>query len=108
MTISNSEGGTWPCNFNPFNPGYLSLTVGVIYEPLVFVNTLENSRTTPWLATGYQWSAANKILTFTIRAGVHFTDGTPLTPADVVYTFDLMKSHPALDISAEVRHTKRS
>ena len=27
------------------------ITMGQIYEPLVFVNTLQNAKATPWLAT---------------------------------------------------------
>ena len=29
-----------------------------------------------------------------------FTDGTPLTAADVAYTFNLIKKYPALDMNA--------
>jgi peptide/nickel transport system substrate-binding protein len=39
-------------------------------------------------------------LTFTIRSGVKWTDGKPLTAADVAYTFNLVKKNPALDLNA--------
>ena len=29
-----------------------------------------------------------------------FTNGNPLTPADVVYTFNLLKKYPTLDLNA--------
>jgi len=51
------------------------------------------------LASSWQWGAGNKSLTFTIRPGVKFSDGTPLTAADVAYTFNLEKKVPALDLT---------
>src|ERR1700742_914386 len=70
LTISNESGGLWTCGFNPFNSAVQFLALGDIYEPLMFVNTLQNEKVSPWLATGYAWSNGNKTLTFTIRKGV--------------------------------------
>ena len=100
LTISNESGELWPCSFNPYNPAVWGESVGFVYEPLVFVNSLENGKTTPWLASSYAWSDGNKVLTFTIRKGVKFSDGTPMTAADVVFTFNLLKANPALDLNA--------
>jgi len=99
LTISNENGALWTCGFNPFNPNDTSLSVGFTYEPLVYVNPLQNGKTTPMLATSWTWGAGNKSLTFTIRQGVKWTDGTPMTAADVAYTFDLIKKYPALDLT---------
>ena len=100
LTIDNETGGTWTCNFSPFSPFNISLSLGTVYEPLVFVNTLQNAKVSPWLATSWAWSNGNKTLTFTIRKGVKFTNGDPLTPADVVYTFNLLKAHRIMDINS--------
>ncbi len=100
LTIDNESGGTWTCNFNPFNLSYISFSLGNVYEPLAFVNTLQSGQATPWLATKWAWSNGNKTLTFTIRNGVKFTNGDPLSAADVVYTFDLLKKNPGLDLNA--------
>ena len=100
LTIDNESGGTWACIFNPFNLSYISYSLGNVYEPLMFVNTLQNAKVSPWLATSYAWSNGNKTLTFTIRNGVKFTNGDPLTPADVAYTFNLLKAHKTLDINS--------
>ncbi len=102
LTIVNASGTQWNCSFNPFNPGNLGegVTMGQVYEPLAFVDTLENAKATPWLATSWAWSNGNKTLTFTIRPGVKFSDGTPMTAADVAYTFNLMKKVPALDVNS--------
>ncbi len=92
LTMDNESGGTWSCDFNPFNLSDISFSLGTVYEPLVFVNTLQNGKASPWLATSWAWSNGNKTLTFTIRKGVKFSNGDPLTPADVVYTFNLLKN----------------
>jgi peptide/nickel transport system substrate-binding protein len=60
---------------------------------------LQNGKTTPMLATSWNWGAGNKTLTFTIRQGVKWSDGTPMTAADVAYTFNLIKKYPALDLT---------
>ena len=52
------------------------LSFGLVYEPLVFVNPLQNGKTTPMLATAWKWGTGNKTLTFTIRKGVKFNNGT--------------------------------
>jgi peptide/nickel transport system substrate-binding protein len=102
LTISNEQGTQWNCSFNPFNPGNLGegVTLGQVYEPLAFVDTLENGKATPWLATAWAWGGGNKTLTFTIRGGVKFSDGTPMTAADVAFTFNLLKKFPALDVNS--------
>ena len=100
LTIDNESGGTWTCDFNPFNLSYIGFSLGNVYEPLMFVNTLQSGKITPWLATSYAWSNGNKNLTFTIRKGVKFSNGDTLTPADVVYTFNLLKKYPTLDINS--------
>ncbi|MBV9381240.1 MAG: hypothetical protein JO242_11275, partial [Streptosporangiaceae bacterium] len=102
LVISNAQGTQWNCSFNPFLPSVLNtgVTMGQVYEPLVFINTLQSGKTTPWLATAWAWGNNNKTLTFTIRNGVKFNDGTPMTAADVVFTFNLMKKFSALDINS--------
>ena len=102
LVIADTQGTQWNCSFNPFNPGNTAtgVTFGQVYEPLVFVNTLQNAKTTPWLATAWAWSNNNKTLTFTIRNGVKWNDGTPMTAADVAFTFNLMKKFSGLDVNS--------
>jgi peptide/nickel transport system substrate-binding protein len=100
LTIDNESGGTWTCDFNPFNLSYISFSLGNVYEPLVFVNTLQSGQETPWLATSWAWSNGNTSLTFTIRNGVKFTNGDPLTAADVVFTFQMLKKFKTLDVNS--------
>jgi len=101
VTISNENGALWTCDFSPFNGSDTLLSVGFVYEPLVYVNPLQSGKTTPMLATSWKWGAGNKSLTFTIRQGVKFSDGTPMSAKDVVYTFNLLKKYPALDLTGD-------
>ena len=100
VIISNEQGQTWPCQFNPFNPAVNVEAVGFVYEPLVFVNALKSGAETPMLASSYTWSSDQKSIVFTIRDGVKWNDGQPFSAADVAYTFNLMKKNAALDLYA--------
>jgi peptide/nickel transport system substrate-binding protein len=99
VTIDNVSGGLWTCGFSPFNPSTNGLSNGIIYEPLVFINQITGQQT-PWLASSYSWGNGSKTLTFTIRNGVKWSDGKPLTAADVAFTFNLMKKFSGIDLQA--------
>ncbi len=99
LTISDAQF-LWTCGFSPFSPTSNFLSMGAIYEPLMYVNALENAKVTPWLATSYAWSNGNKTLTFTLRKGVKWTNSTSFSTADVVFTFDMLKKYPALDLNS--------
>ena len=81
-------------NYNPYAPK--QQTKNWLYEPLMIQNSLD-CEITPWLATGFKWQGANK-LTFDIRPGVKWSDGSDFTANDVVFTFNLMKKYPAIDL----------
>src|ERR1700723_1358633 len=98
LPISNENGALWTCDFSPFNGSDTLLSVGLVYETLDYVNPLQDGKVTPMLASAYSWGAGDKSLTFTIRSGVKFSNGTPLTAKDVAYTFNLLKKYPALDL----------
>jgi peptide/nickel transport system substrate-binding protein len=101
LTLDDETGSTWNCSFSPFNPYNTGNGItSEVYESLAYVNTLENAKATPWLATKWAWSNGNKTLTFTIRKGVKFSDGTPMTAADVAFTFNMMKKYPGLDLNS--------
>ena len=86
--------------FNPFVPtqsAYGMGATGLIYEPLIQFDLASPTINYPWLATSYAWSNGDKTITFTIRQGVKWNNGTPLTPADVAFTFDLVKANAAIN-----------
>ena len=95
LTIQGDAGNpTLVENFNPLSSAELGGT-RLIYTPLETVSSVNGSYT-PFLATGYKFTSPTTLV-YTIRQGVKWSDGTPLTPADVVFTFDLLKKYPALD-----------
>jgi peptide/nickel transport system substrate-binding protein len=99
LTIDNESGGLWTCDFNPYNGAVQGLSAGILYEPLYYDNLLTDKKT-PLLATAYQWSSDLKTLTFTIRSGAQWSDGQPFSADDVVFTFNLLKAFPAIDLQS--------
>jgi peptide/nickel transport system substrate-binding protein len=102
LTVENNPIPAIEDNFNAFNSngfGYKLNIEGLFYEPLLMFNDLKANTAYPWLATDFAWNAAGTQITFTIRDGVKFSDGSPLTPADVAYTFQVMKDTPAANRS---------
>ncbi len=95
-----------PDNFNPLAPGGAGATAGgtgsVLYEPLMYDNVLTGDLT-PMLATAYAWSNGGRTLTIDVRQGVRWSDGRPLSAADVAFTFNYLHEHPALDVQGDWR-----
>ena len=100
LTIANESVAAWPCDFNPYTSPMSGQSFGILYEPLVYDNLLNDAKT-PWLATDYSWSGDATTLTFTIRPGVKWSDGQAFTAADVVFTFNLLHQHPELDVQSD-------
>jgi peptide/nickel transport system substrate-binding protein len=58
-----------------------------IFQPLYTVSN-NGQGVIPWLATSYAVSADKKTYTFTLRNGVKFSTGKPMTSADVKFSID--------------------
>jgi peptide/nickel transport system substrate-binding protein len=99
LNVSVEQASAWVRNFNPLLVGTARWpTRGGIYEPLAIWNAVAG-KWVPWLATSQRWSADHLRLTFTLRDGVSWSDGTPFTATDVAFTFNLLKQKRALDAS---------
>ena len=60
----------------------------IMFETLYMYNMLDGSMK-PLLADGdYQWNDAMTEMTVKLKAAAKWSDGTPVTSADVAYTFD--------------------
>lgn len=92
LTIPREDFATFTRNFNPFAPGQVvaPMTTQAIYEAMLVYNPADGSAT-PWLATSWKTSEDGRTVTFTLRDGVKWSDGKPLTAEDVAYTFGLQK-----------------
>ncbi|HEY3905603.1 MAG TPA: ABC transporter substrate-binding protein [Streptosporangiaceae bacterium] len=104
LVVVDATGLTFTKNFNPYvntSLGNSNNSTALVYEPLLMFNIMQPTQAPiPWLATSYAWSGGGKTLTFTIRKGVKFSDGKPLTAADVAFSFNLLKNNPSLTLSA--------
>jgi peptide/nickel transport system substrate-binding protein len=98
--MESSPETTITQDFNPFQPtsaAYGMGATGLIYEPLIQFDLAKPPTYYKWLATGFKWSNGGKTITFTIRKGVKWSDGQPLTPADVAFTFNMVKNNAAIN-----------
>ena len=102
-----TQRSTWIRNFNPYFESQCRWPAAAgIYEPTIIFNRAKG-KFVPWLARAWRWENDNKTLIITLREGVKWADGRALTPKDVVFTFDLMKRHEALDQSSVWKHLHR-
>jgi peptide/nickel transport system substrate-binding protein len=98
-----TSGTQWgpPSTWNPLNLSeYTTGTVGLVYETLFLYDPLTD-KFEPWLAESGQWTS-DKVYELKLREGVQWSDGKPLTSADVVFTVELGKMeavsyHPLWD-----------
>ncbi|MGW6581077.1 ABC transporter substrate-binding protein [Streptomyces globisporus] len=88
-------------NSNPFLTTSAGAVLGyrhMIYEPLAMTNMIRpTEKADPWLATEWAWEDNFTKVTFTLDDRAKWADGKPLTAADVGFTFNLLKKHPALN-----------
>ncbi|MGH3415174.1 MAG: ABC transporter substrate-binding protein, partial [Actinocrinis sp.] len=99
--ITATTGSTSPfvANFNPFSPNVQVGANGMLYEPLMFINTAKAGDIESWLAKSYTWNSDGTAITFKLRTGVTWNDGKPFSAADVAYTFNLLAQNAALNTS---------
>ncbi len=102
LVMESSPESSITQDFNPFVPTVAPQgmgATGLIYEPLLQFDLAAPPKYYPWLATGYKWSNGGKTITFTIRQGVKWNNGTAMTPADVAFTYNLVKKNAAINLS---------
>lgn len=87
-----TSGKQWgpPSNWNPIMTwAYAMGTLGLCNETLFLYDPLTDEFM-PWLAESGEWTS-DTVYEVTLREGVSWTDGEPLTAEDVVFTFELGK-----------------
>jgi peptide/nickel transport system substrate-binding protein len=101
LVVLKEAEATWVRNFNPLlNTGAARFPSRCgVYEPLMIHDPLRG-RWEPWLATEATWEDSGRALRVVVRPGVTWSDGAPMGADDVVFTFELLAAHDALDMSA--------
>jgi peptide/nickel transport system substrate-binding protein len=98
------SGNQWSPN-NDLNPAknwdYVTGLVGFAYETPFRYDPLKD-KFIPWLANSGKWTSKTTY-TMTTRPGVKWSDGKPLTAADIAYSFNLTKitTHPQHPLFAD-------
>lgn len=69
--------------------------VAACYNSLIRFDPMDPTSIIGDLAESWDMSSDGLSHTFKLRPGVHFSDGSPLTSADVKATFDLIRNPPA-------------
>ncbi|MGH8890567.1 MAG: ABC transporter substrate-binding protein [Acidothermaceae bacterium] len=91
-------------NYNPFLGSSAGASLGfraMIYEPLVMFNPIDPAKDgVPWLASAWKWTPDYKSVAITVRDGVKWSDGQPMTADDVAYTFQLLKDNASINGNA--------
>ena len=78
-------------------PGYVQTSF--IYDTLLWKD--QSGEYLPWIASRYERSRDGRTYTFTLRDGIAWQDGRPLTAEDVAFTFEYFAEH-ADQISPQV------
>jgi len=88
---------------NPYATGAShQMGSAALWEPLVFYSAFADEEI-PWLATGYEYNDDFTELTINLREGIEWSDGTPFTAKDVVFTLHMLRDNaPALTRSQAV------
>jgi peptide/nickel transport system substrate-binding protein len=104
LNIGMPDGATLPVNNNPYLDVSFAKHLGyswLIWEPLAMQNEVKpTDEPRPWLATKWVWSNNYSTLDLTVRDGVRWSDGTPMTAADVAYSFQIMKDNAGVNYYA--------
>ena len=85
-------------NFNPYTQqAGANPSRGFIYEPMLFHNTMQN-KVEYRLAESHAYSDDLKSVTFTLREGLKWSDGKPLTTADVLFSHEMAQKNAKIDV----------
>ncbi len=81
-------------NYNPFAPTVLHGALGPIYEPLFFFNKTADSEPVGLIGDAYEYNDDGTVITVTIKPDLKWSDGEPLTAADVAFSFTYEANNP--------------
>ncbi|MGA2929467.1 MAG: ABC transporter substrate-binding protein, partial [Solirubrobacteraceae bacterium] len=100
LRVESSQQNSITRDLNPYVSSSAASLLGatsLIYEPLLQANAMLPGMYYRWLATGYRWSDHGNSITFTIRRGVKWSNGSPFTASDVAFTYRMLKRYPEVN-----------
>lgn len=93
-----------PDNMNPYIAGqYLDWGMWQATQEALFYLNYETGEVIPWQATGYSFNDDKTEVTINLRDGVKWSDGTPFTANDVVFTINMLKANEELQYSFDMQ-----
>ena len=98
-------------SLNPFNVKALTAAEGIagnVYQTLMFRSADEPFTLYGLIAESLETDAARDFVTFHLDRRAHFSDGTPITSADVMFTFELLKTKGRPPVRAAYSHVARA
>jgi peptide/nickel transport system substrate-binding protein len=111
LTLASEQVTTFVRNFNPFSQTSARYTTqDFMYEPLVVFNRLKGNEPNYRLAESFELADDLMSITFTLREDLKWSDGEDFTADDVLFTYEYIKEHPALDfisISAQLASVEK-
>jgi peptide/nickel transport system substrate-binding protein len=101
LVMTGSGDPAFVKNFNPYTATSLpsgAFVRGAFYEPLIITTVAGGGKQYPWLARSWKWSNGNKTLTLQLVRNAKWSDGKPLTSADVVYSLTAGRQDKTMDM----------
>ena len=98
LNIVVAQTSVFTRNFNPYVNSARQTARWWMYEPLIVFNAMKPGEYFPRLAKSFHQDEALKTVTFELREQLLWSDGQPLTIDDVIFTYELFKRFPAMDI----------
>jgi peptide/nickel transport system substrate-binding protein len=107
LSIFAVKTNSYERNFNPFNASVGSFyATDFIYEPLWIFNVWNPEKDYPRLAESVSIANDFRSVTYQLRKGVLWSDGTPFTASDVIFTVEYARKHPNLGVNISLHNAE--
>jgi len=103
-------------NLNPFILKSMRTTARGMWDPqfgnLLYESLMQRSRDEPFtmyglLAESVEWDEARSFIQFNLNPDARWSDGEPVTPDDVIFTFELLRDKGRVPFSTRLNSVER-